>query len=359
MSNWLGFSLTPHLRIHEGFPAVGSEHQEDHSGFPSHMTIMPLRSDGSLCVSTDPFKHSNGAEGNITTHFLPFSLKFHTLHVKVVKKELNFYFIDSVFKDWRYDSGMETTRLTNPNDQEGPKLEDFLGTCDETKVYSQNNQESHEINVNLTPNFNQNLEMETRNINNNNNNPTNPSSIIQPFSHYNENPQAFISNNCLYRSWLGQALPFSQEKSSSVEPNGSNNYHSLSLTMSPTSQEHGLGAISTLQQVDDNRKRSNGKSLQAKEPVPRKSIDTFGQRTSQFRGVTRYLFLVLIFIFIYLFPFLNLCSINYLLDIDGLEDMKPICGITAVEKKDKQGKEGKVRENISTDYCCYYYYYDY
>ena len=25
----------------------------------------------------------------------------------------------------------------------------------------------------------------------------------------------------------------------------------------------------------------------AREPVPRKSIDTFGQRTSQYRGVTR------------------------------------------------------------------------
>ncbi|GFP90586.1 ap2-like ethylene-responsive transcription factor ail1 [Phtheirospermum japonicum] len=39
----------------------------------------------------------------------------------------------------------------------------------------------------------------------------------------------------------------------------------------------------------DLRKRAAAaKSGEAKEPVPRKSIDTFGQRTSQFRGVTRH-----------------------------------------------------------------------
>lgn len=55
MSNWLGFSLTPHLRIDEGF---GS--REEQEGFSS---LMPLRSDGSLCV-VDPFRRpSNGAPG--------------------------------------------------------------------------------------------------------------------------------------------------------------------------------------------------------------------------------------------------------------------------------------------------------
>lgn len=31
------------------------------------------------------------------------------------------------------------------------------------------------------------------------------------------------------------------------------------------------------------------------------------------------------------------------IDTDGLGDMRLICGITAAEKKGKQGKEGKVR----------------
>lgn len=35
----------------------------------------------------------------------------------------------------------------------------------------------------------------------------------------------------------------------------------------------------------------------------------------------------------------------FVLDIDGLGDMRPIYGITVAEKKDKQGREGKVIRN--------------
>ncbi|KAL5059485.1 hypothetical protein RYX36_031090 [Vicia faba] len=50
----------------------------------------------------------------------------------------------------------------------------------------------------------------------------------------------------------------------------------------------GVGAISNVQMNEDPRKRSLSKSSSAREPIPRKSIDTFGQRTSQYRGVTRH-----------------------------------------------------------------------
>lgn len=53
--------------------------------------------------------------------------------------------------------------------------------------------------------------------------------------------------------------------------------------------------------VVDNRKRSSlvTKTIGGggKDNVSRKSIDTFGQRTSQYRGVTRYVFIYLIFNF--------------------------------------------------------------
>lgn len=51
MSKWLGFSLTPHLRIDQGFG------RDEQGGFSS---VMPLRSDGSLCV-VDPFRRSSNA----------------------------------------------------------------------------------------------------------------------------------------------------------------------------------------------------------------------------------------------------------------------------------------------------------
>lgn len=187
----------------------------------------------------------------------------------------------------------------NPN-EEGPKLEDFLGCCysssppDETKVYchEQQQQEGHQnqdtiskINVNLSPHFITNGDSE---------NSTDPSPLllIQPSnSHYSQNPQTLIPNTGVYKSWLTQTLPnynSNDQKSSpsSSETHNGCNFQSLSLTMSPTSQNGaGAGAIPAMQVVD-NRKRPVGKSS-AKEPVPRKSIDTFGQRTSQYRGVTR------------------------------------------------------------------------
>lgn len=69
MSNWLGFSLTPHLRIHDveqenGFEKEGEQRcdqQQQNDSSPTitggaddtttttPMSIMPLRSDGSLC----------------------------------------------------------------------------------------------------------------------------------------------------------------------------------------------------------------------------------------------------------------------------------------------------------------------
>lgn len=265
MSNWLGFSLTPHLRIHEGFDGREEDQQEqDHGvvGFPPHMSVMPLRSDGSLCFAADPFRRPNGSE------------------------------------DWRsYENSMVgATSVTNPvnDDEEGPKLEDFLGSCysnsppgDETKVYCQN-QEDSKINVNEAPNFsNPNGEVEA--------NPTDPShhqSLIQPYSHYYANPQSGALVPCtsgMYKSWLGQTIvvPYAEEKSPSDQDNGSNNFQSnLSLTMSPSLQNGGVVPISHMQIVES-KKRPGGKSS-TREPVTRKSIDTFGQRTSQYRGVTRH-----------------------------------------------------------------------
>ncbi|KAF7838037.1 AP2-like ethylene-responsive transcription factor AIL5 [Senna tora] len=55
-------------------------------------------------------------------------------------------------------------------------------------------------------------------------------------------------------------------------------------------------------------------------PSPKKASDTFGQRTSIYRGVTRLLSL----------------------RIDGRGDMKLIYGITAAEERGKVGKEGKI-----------------
>ncbi|KAI4329090.1 hypothetical protein L6164_021391 [Bauhinia variegata] len=240
MSNWLGFSLTPHLRIDEGFVR---ETQDQRGGFPPphpHLSVMPLRSDGSLCVAAE---------------------------------------------EWRYENAIAGAN----SNEEGPKLEDFLGCYSnsplaETKVYCQGTQQDQsqtqnnisKINVNVAPNFNTNTDIETGETLAN-------QSLLQSFHAYNDNAQALIPSNGMYKSWLAPNQ-FSDAKPP-AEANGSS-FQSLSLTMSPSVQ-NGMGAISPVQVGDETRKRSVAKAL-AREPVPRKSIDTFGQRTSQYRGVTRH-----------------------------------------------------------------------
>ncbi|OIW04916.1 hypothetical protein TanjilG_15661 [Lupinus angustifolius] len=243
MNNWLGFSLTPHLRIDEDFGRENQDHGEGREPYPHHLSVMPLQSDGSLCVA-DSFRHSAPHE------------------------------------EWRYDNGGNSS-------EEGPKLEDFLGcysnssSLAETKVFCQ-----QDITTHHNQNQNNNNISKINNVNiAEENNLTNQSSMIQNFHAYNDNPHGLIHSNGMYKSWLAQTHFSDAAKASSAEANGCN-FQSLNLTMSPIVQ-NSVGAISPLQVDDDSRKRSILK-IQGREPVPRKSIDTFGQRTSQYRGVTRH-----------------------------------------------------------------------
>ncbi|MED6110898.1 hypothetical protein PIB30_047261 [Stylosanthes scabra] len=287
MSNWLGFSLTPHLRINEEFER--QIHQENGNGgggrgtYPSSSSVMPLRSDGSLCVTHSAAPH-----------------------------------------EWRYDENGIGGGGNSSNNEEGPKLEDFLGcysnnpspppSLPQTKPFSQpstttttqQNQNFSKINMNVAPRY---VTTTTTNNNNNTREIETSSSLFQPFNHHHH---ALIPGNGVYKtSWLAQSCcssPSSAEannqNSSSNNNNGGCNFQTLSLTMSPSNvqqqqQQNGGGMVMVvggginnhqvvLHQVDDeSRKRSIVKS-QGREPVPRKSIDTFGQRTSQYRGVTRH-----------------------------------------------------------------------
>ena len=178
MSNWLGFSLTPHLRIGEEFATENQNHGEGSEAgrnyVPSsshhhhHLSVMPLRSDGSLCVSDS---------------FTP--------------------------QEWRYENA-----ITGGNsNEEGPKLEDFLG------CYSNQNQNTNisKINVNVSPSFctNNNTEIETVENHHNHNHLTNQSlihSFHHPYNDNNNNHHALINNSTMYKSWMTQTQ-FSEGKS--------------------------------------------------------------------------------------------------------------------------------------------------
>lgn len=189
--------------------------------------------------------------------------------------------------------------------REDPKLEDFLGCCystspphphsqlveHESKVYSTLDHMNNNVNMNLPP---QNLE-------NIHYSPYYQRCQYYPNTYFPqtnattlnvETPAQFQQQELVetstavsrFKSWLRQTQC---QKSEDTNANDGNNVKALALTIKPSSPS-GFAVSQSLEIVaaDQNRKRGSGKSN--REVVPRKSIDTFGQRTSQYRGVTRY-----------------------------------------------------------------------
>ncbi|GLJ43549.1 hypothetical protein SUGI_0905920 [Cryptomeria japonica] len=94
------------------------------------------------------------------------------------------------------------------------------------------------------------------------------------------------------KPWFRQ-YPTDMKDDDNSNNNSGSNFQSqaaLTLTMSPGSQSSAVTVIPQSTNTDcvtvETRKRGAGG--RSRQPVPRKSIDTFGQRTSQYRGVTRH-----------------------------------------------------------------------
>lgn len=169
---------------------------------------------------------------------------------------------------------------SNPN-EEAPKFEDFLGCC-----YSNSSpNEPGEINVNVAPSFSDDHKTE---------NFTNHSAFYQPYNYGILSGAAANPDGAYQAAFSGGATPVSgfkswlqQTEKPAAEGSGHSEFQALSLTVKPSSQLDVAAAL-PLQAVADGKKRAVAKCSAVKEAVPRKSIDTFGQRTSQYRGVTRY-----------------------------------------------------------------------
>lgn len=180
-----------------------------------------------------------------------------------------------------------------------PKLEDFLGgaTMGSVTDYGQEREAMA-------------LSLDSIYYNNNNNN-SNSARDQTPQHYYSGIPL----HGGLYQTtpeWVHfqqQQHQISENPSSVGAPISCGELQSLTLSMSPGSQSSScITAAPTAQQispaagngeaclamVETTKKRGPGKVSQ-KQTVHRKSIDTFGQRTSQYRGVTRYFLLFFYF----------------------------------------------------------------
>ncbi|KAG6493665.1 hypothetical protein ZIOFF_048658 [Zingiber officinale] len=262
MSSWLGFSLFSAKE--EEFDGGGGDvgvgggrGGGGRDGGVDPLVLMPLSSDASLCLMESPLLQPQASE-------------------------------------WKYDAIASARTSPNPDEQE-PKLEDFLGG------YSENsNEENHprqhqpisyfgnEINVNMPPSSAiaeslptmENVDASYRSIHSNchhhhhsSHSIHDPQTLKPAFAAndiYNVGTQGSTSISGM-KSWLRQQ---------SAEVNES---QSLSLSMTPGFQ---MGSHELVEAVTD-PKFLNGKWA-ISGLVPRKSIETFGQRTSQYRGVTRH-----------------------------------------------------------------------
>ncbi|KAK9097123.1 hypothetical protein Sjap_022620 [Stephania japonica] len=282
-NNWLGFSLSPHLNMevppdhhHSSANAVSSAvpttfflspphlHNAsalaDHNtGFYSHLNVMPLKSDGSLCIMEALSRSQN--EGMV------------------------------------------------PNTS--PKLEDFLGGAHQ---YGHNEREAMALSLDSMYYHQRQQQVQ----NNSYFSALTAHEVYhqaQPLTHSKESQQLQLPHmaedgisgfkNWVERHSMDQKMPsFLNDDGGSGSVNGGGggggmNYgdlQSLSLSMSPGSQTSCVTAPHQISPSSgecvvvgmETKKRGCGKVGGQKQPVHRKSIDTFGQRTSQYRGVTRH-----------------------------------------------------------------------
>ncbi|KAK9101502.1 hypothetical protein Scep_024932 [Stephania cephalantha] len=293
MSNWLGFSLTPppHLATtlqqqqqHHGLGGDGEDqHGRHHHHHRHHEHIMPLRSDGSLCV-VDPFKRSSSSSSN-GGDWSPSNER------EIIVPKLEDYlggYANSSSHDHHHHHHHEPMFLHESthhhhHHRESPRMINMnipfnaiITNGSSTSCHDDNDDhhDHHEDNNNLTL-----LNHEGFHNHYSNNS-------IYPSHHHHHHVTHLENATSIsgFKSWLRQT-PFTPSSSSTHEK-------SLSLSMIST-------AVNASQQQEqqelvissDDRKRNqivlHAKSA-SKEPVPRKSIDTFGQRTSQYRGVTRH-----------------------------------------------------------------------
>ncbi|KAK9166045.1 hypothetical protein Scep_001236 [Stephania cephalantha] len=288
-NNWLGFSLSPHLNMevppdphHSSANAVSSAvpttfflspphlHNTsalaDHNtGFYSHLNVMPLKSDGSLCIMEALSRSQN--EGMVHTT--------------------------------------------------SPKLEDFLGGAHQ---YGHNEREAMALSLDsMYYHQRQQQQQQQQHIHQVQNNSYFSALTAhevyhqaQPLTDSKESQQLQLPHMAEdgisgFKNWV-ERHSMDQKMTSflnddggagSVNGGGGINYgdlQSLSLSMSPGSQSSCVTAPHQISPSSgecvvvgmETKKRGCGKVGGQKQPVHRKSIDTFGQRTSQYRGVTRH-----------------------------------------------------------------------
>ncbi|XP_075090643.1 AP2-like ethylene-responsive transcription factor ANT isoform X3 [Nicotiana tabacum] len=283
-NHWLGFSLSPHINNLEG-PPPDHHHTQPGSTFFSSYSVMPLKSDGSLCIMK-AFNRSQQAQGMVCS-----------------TPKLEDFFGDATIGTHHYEDcnrgGMAHSLDNNiyynqHQENETTNSQDFLNHFQDNSKQQQQQQQQY------YPDFSAFRGHELYPSNEQGKTECNPQVPTMPVD------EMSVMNNWVSRNYQnpnGHALEQNMigcmaDNSGESGSSGAMTYgdfKSLSLSMSPGSQS---SCVTGTQQISptvadciamETKKRGPEKvENNQKQIVHRKSIDTFGQRTSQYRGVTRH-----------------------------------------------------------------------
>ncbi|XP_075498600.1 AP2-like ethylene-responsive transcription factor ANT isoform X3 [Primulina tabacum] len=252
----------------------------ENAGFYSPLTVMPLKSDGSLCL----MEAINRSQSQVVETSTP---------------KLEDFFGGATMGTHNCNRGGMVLSLDTMYDNHNPQsqthnIEDFLS-------HNQENSRHHLIQVqeytDYTPFRSQemyqgseNEPKETQLSDGNLQLPTMGDDELSGMKNW-------VPINYTNSHALEQKLSISVEEnggeSGQIGTLGYGDLQSLSLSMSPGSQSSSVTGSQHIPPAMadcmgfENKKRGSEKDEQ-KQTVHRKSIDTFGQRTSQYRGVTRH-----------------------------------------------------------------------
>ncbi|MCL7029670.1 hypothetical protein MKW94_026484 [Papaver nudicaule] len=331
-NNWLGFSLSPHMTMEvvpsENHHTTNQQHHHHHNNNQTSTAVSNATVPTSFFLSPPPTHLNNSAEicyGVGTCH--ENSGYYSHLSVMPLKSDGSLCIMEALTRS--QSEGMVPTS--------SPKLENFLGSgaMGNPHHYGNNDRETMALSLDSMY-YHQNTETQ-----NNNRQQHSLNFLQQPQDHHiqvQQQQHTYYSgltghemyqtsleeeNKCSLqlpsmgedgisglKNWVARHYPTNSSMeqkmntgggcltndgsgSGSVNAMGYGDLHSLSLSMSPGSQS---SCITASQQISptgaecvamETNKRGSSKMGQ-KQPVHRKSIDTFGQRTSQYRGVTRH-----------------------------------------------------------------------
>ncbi|KAL5706654.1 hypothetical protein ACHQM5_024796 [Ranunculus cassubicifolius] len=301
-NNWLGVSLSPHINSIEphhhhqvpssaavvprsfflSSPLNNSEicHGVEHGGFYSHLSVMPLKSDGSLCIM-EALSRSQ-SEGIMMPSSSPKLEDFlggptvgahrydnSDTEAMALSLDSMYYHHNSESETNRESFLQQSYRQQHQHFQQHP----YFSGLSSHEIYQTSQQDTKGTQIaDCTSQLSPVAENGIQNSGN---------WVTRHYSDNNAMEQKM-------EGYLGET-----SGSTSAGAMGYGDLQSLSLSMSPGSQS---SCVTASQQISptgtecvaiETKKRGSGKVGQ-KQPVHRKSLDTFGQRTSQYRGVTRH-----------------------------------------------------------------------